>query len=1007
MSEKCTFDAKPSARSIDENGFLHVASSHITKAIVNPYYGREIPGWKEAGLDPDHVYYGLRSPEELKKSVPTWQGLPLHIEHHLDSADAPARLTRVGAVGAASWNPPYIDAGLTIWDGTAIEAVADGSFKELSCAYRYDPDFTAGTYEGVDYDFVMRNIRGNHVALVEEGRAGHDVVVADAALAQDDSWISVHPNGVHGKGRPVKLDDNGNVLAGMGGKFNGRHIDDIPRGKNPHPVAEEKFQKRQDRLRAAGKLGLSMKTFRHELPKKNYGRGETFYGHVGYAYGEKAGLSAIKKLSNKKDFTPEQEEQIKNAYNAAFARAAANSDYTTWKEFDDELAAQYLSTQPVPPRLKKFEQNLKPEIDSIVASVNKGADPSTLYPEVAAAQQKKAKAAAAVANRKPGMRAADYKGSVRKEFERQTVSPADAVRWTRYLRGGKSIDEFDPKFKEAKVAYLDGVKKIISNNKDFSSIEEMNKELKDYQSGKKKTERADKVFRAIKGEIIRIAANLENGKDVKAPAQALKPDAAAIQAGQRAKASNIKPANQKFLSVPLPAKKEEGGTGYEISRQGLTESVPDTKITVHNGYAVAIEPPYGILTADIIEDALPAHIEEQNTSSIHKGGVMSRFKKWFRGALDADPDTEKKEVDLAQAIIDLHKVDPKTGEVVDVTEDEDKAEEIRRVLDKFTAGKKPEEIKELADALNGLAYSPATGDDDPDNGEEKAAADDEDEPADPSLKKAMDRCGLDADDPDTSKAFAEGVKYGESLEKDPAERARLDSEHESEGLKKAMDKCGIDAENPVATEAFAEGVKYGEEKEKAEPEKLDRLHESEGAKKAFDADEADIASMLNEVEGLTPDQKDQLTASIQELLAQKGQDADPDAPAAAQDRAFRVRKGRVATRRGTAFDAARIRAGAAADAWGHTRAVYQAVEDVRPLVGSLNPLAFDSASDVYGYALDQAGMNPEKFERNNWRAMIYTLKTSRANESMKAVRNAPAGKFTGHFAGLNNIILSD
>ena len=33
------FDAA-SARSLDENGFLHVTSSHITKATVNPYYGR-------------------------------------------------------------------------------------------------------------------------------------------------------------------------------------------------------------------------------------------------------------------------------------------------------------------------------------------------------------------------------------------------------------------------------------------------------------------------------------------------------------------------------------------------------------------------------------------------------------------------------------------------------------------------------------------------------------------------------------------------------------------------------------------------------------------------------------------------------------------------------------------------------------------------------------------------------------------------------------------------------
>lgn len=176
-----TFD---SARTLDENGFLHVKSSHITKATVNPYLGREIPGWQEQHLEPDKIYYAFRAPDELRKSLNTWSGLPLQLEHHLEGADeAQAKFTRVGTVGTVvQWNEPYIDAPLTIWDKDAIEMVKDGSCRELSCAYAYEPDFTPGTYQGEPYDFVMRNIRGNHVALVPEGRAGHDVIVADCQL---------------------------------------------------------------------------------------------------------------------------------------------------------------------------------------------------------------------------------------------------------------------------------------------------------------------------------------------------------------------------------------------------------------------------------------------------------------------------------------------------------------------------------------------------------------------------------------------------------------------------------------------------------------------------------------------------------------------------------------------------------------------------------------------------------------------------------------------------------
>lgn len=51
-------------------------------------------------------------------------------------------------------------------------------------------------------------------------------------LAQDDAkWITVHPNGQGHKGRPALIDtSSGEVLGGMGGKFNGRHISAVKRG---------------------------------------------------------------------------------------------------------------------------------------------------------------------------------------------------------------------------------------------------------------------------------------------------------------------------------------------------------------------------------------------------------------------------------------------------------------------------------------------------------------------------------------------------------------------------------------------------------------------------------------------------------------------------------------------------------------------------------------------------------------------------------------------------------
>ncbi|CNI67606.1 Uncharacterized protein conserved in bacteria [Yersinia massiliensis] len=170
-----------SRRRIDENGYLHVSQTHLTKEQVAPYYGREIPGYIEQGLDPDQVYYGYRSAEELEKSKDMFNGMPLLIIHKQDSAHTPLKEERVGSIGTTPvWDSPYLDNALIVTDQSAIEAIDSHKLKEISCGYFFDPDFTPGEFNGVAYDFVMRNIRGNHVALVKEGRAGPEVSVHDA-----------------------------------------------------------------------------------------------------------------------------------------------------------------------------------------------------------------------------------------------------------------------------------------------------------------------------------------------------------------------------------------------------------------------------------------------------------------------------------------------------------------------------------------------------------------------------------------------------------------------------------------------------------------------------------------------------------------------------------------------------------------------------------------------------------------------------------------------------------
>lgn len=54
-------------------------------------------------------------------------------------------------------------------------------------------------------------------------------IVSRKQLA-DAKWITVHPNGAGTKGTPVQISENGTVLAGMGGKFNGKKLGELKGG---------------------------------------------------------------------------------------------------------------------------------------------------------------------------------------------------------------------------------------------------------------------------------------------------------------------------------------------------------------------------------------------------------------------------------------------------------------------------------------------------------------------------------------------------------------------------------------------------------------------------------------------------------------------------------------------------------------------------------------------------------------------------------------------------------
>ena len=247
-----------SARTIDDNGFLHVTGCAITKEQVAPYFGREIPNWQRLGLNPDSIYKLYRPAAEIKKAVESCNGIPIQLEHHEDLADAPAKETRIGSTGTdGEFIAPYLVNSLHFTDADAIKRIQDGSMRELSLCYRYEPVAKRGTFDGEDYDLVMTNLSCNHVALVEKGRAGHDVFVKDSKPedlktegGSKDTAHNINNNAANGvnnednamDSEKLKLFIDELVKAGIDGEKAKATIEEIIKEKTAEPVKAEEVK---------------------------------------------------------------------------------------------------------------------------------------------------------------------------------------------------------------------------------------------------------------------------------------------------------------------------------------------------------------------------------------------------------------------------------------------------------------------------------------------------------------------------------------------------------------------------------------------------------------------------------------------------------------------------------------------------------------------------------------------------------------------------------------------
>lgn len=172
------------AKEIDNNGWWKIKDNPLSKEGVFPYLGKQISD----SLEPNQIYYVYRPASEITnpETVESFNGVPLIDEHEMIGEgftsydDRPAG----GVVFNTKPDDGRLLGDIKIFSENLKEEIESGK-KELSMGYlcNYVPE--RGVFNGQTYDFIQKDLRGNHVALVKNGRMGSDVRVYDKQITFD------------------------------------------------------------------------------------------------------------------------------------------------------------------------------------------------------------------------------------------------------------------------------------------------------------------------------------------------------------------------------------------------------------------------------------------------------------------------------------------------------------------------------------------------------------------------------------------------------------------------------------------------------------------------------------------------------------------------------------------------------------------------------------------------------------------------------------------------------
>lgn len=180
--------ANPSAKQYDLNGWFEVKGNPISKVGVFDYSGAQVGA---PPADAGRIFRVYRPAEELAdpEAIASFRLTPFINDHKMlgEGFTAAEDYGVDGVIGEdVYFSDDTLYGNIKVFSKTLADDVKNGK-TDLSLGYRCIYDFTAGSWNGQAYDVVQRKLRGNHVALVDEGRMGREVSVLDHMIFTVDA----------------------------------------------------------------------------------------------------------------------------------------------------------------------------------------------------------------------------------------------------------------------------------------------------------------------------------------------------------------------------------------------------------------------------------------------------------------------------------------------------------------------------------------------------------------------------------------------------------------------------------------------------------------------------------------------------------------------------------------------------------------------------------------------------------------------------------------------------